>query len=205
LSAYAREAQASDEMARLFVLTGPSGVGKDSVRNLLIEWGVDVHFTVNATDRAARPGEVDGRDYHFMTAEAFDALVKAGGFIEHAIVYGQRKGVPRAEIQLPLSQGRDVLARVDVQGAATLKRLYPDAVVIFLAPPSLEESARRLEERDTESESQRRVRRQTAEAEVLAIESADYVVVNRTGQLEATALRVREIIDAERGRGGSAE
>jgi guanylate kinase len=183
---------------RLFILSGPSGVGKDSVRDLLKEWGVDVHFAVTATDRARRPGEVDGRDYHFLSTEEFQRLEKEGAFIECAVVYGQHKGVPRAEVEGPLAAGRDVLARVDVQGVETLKRLFPDAVVIFLAAPSLDEAQRRLDERETESEAQLKVRRDTAAAEMAAGAQADYVVVNRTGQLEATARRVKEIIEQEK-------
>jgi guanylate kinase len=183
---------------RLFILSGPSGVGKDSVRDLLKAWGVDVHFAVTATDRPPRANEVDGRDYHFLSTAEFDRLEREGAFTEHALVYGQRKGVPRSEIEEPLAAGRDVLARVDVQGVATLKRLFPDAVVIFLAPPSLDEAQRRLDARETESEAQMQVRRETAAAEMAAGAQADYVVVNRTGQLEATARRVKEIIEREK-------
>jgi guanylate kinase len=184
-------------MARLFILTGPSGVGKDSVRDLLMEWRLPVHFVVTATDRAPRQGEVEGKDYHFVTVEEFDRLEREDGLIEHAVVYGQRKGVPRAEVERPLAEGRDVLARVDVQGVATLKRLYPDALVIFLAPPSLKEAERRLDERDTETEGELRLRIETAESEMESMRGADYVVVNRTGELQATAARVRDIIEAD--------
>jgi guanylate kinase len=184
-------------MGRLFILSGPSGVGKDSVRDLLIEWQTPLHFVVTATDRAPRPGEVEGKDYRFLTKEQFDRLERDGGLIEHAVVYGQRKGVPRSEIEAPLSEGKDVLARVDVQGAATLRALYPDAIVIFLAPPSLEEAQRRLDERDTETEDDLRVRAQAARWEMESMADVDYIVVNRTGQLEAAARRVREIIEIE--------
>ena len=183
---------------RLFILSGPSGVGKDSVRDLLIAWGIPLHFVVTATDRPPREGEVEGVHYRFLPPAEFDRIERGGGFIEHAVVYGQRKGVPRSEVETPLAQGTDVLARVDVQGVATLKRLYPDAVVIFLAPPSLEEAQRRLDVRDTETEAELRLRAETAAAEMAATADADYVLVNRTGELEATARRVGEIIAHER-------
>jgi len=183
--------------ARLFILSGPSGVGKDSVRDLLMEWDVPVHFVVTATDRPPRPGEVEGVHYRFMTADEFDHLVREDGFIEHATVYGQRKGVPRSEIEAPLAAGTSVLARVDVQGVATLKRLHPEAIVIFLAPPSLEEALRRLDARETDSPADLRLRRDTALSEMEAARTADHVVVNRTGELEATAREVREIMEAE--------
>ena len=182
-------------MARLFILSGPSGVGKDSVRDLLIEWGAPVHFAVTATDRAPRAGEVDGRDYRFLSTKAFQDLIEAGGFEEHAVVYGQLKGVPRSEVEIPLRQGRDVLARVDVQGARALKRLHPDAIVILLAPPSLEEAARRLDDRHTDTADEQLLRRGLAATEMAGLADADYIVVNRTGELEATARRVLEIIE----------
>jgi guanylate kinase len=160
-------------------------------------WGAPLHFVVTATDRPPREGEVAGVHYLFLSPEEFDRLELEDGFIEHAVVYGQRKGVPRSEVEKPLAEGRDVFARVDVQGVATLKRLFPDAIVIFLAPPSLEEAHRRLDARDTETEEEQRVRARAAEAEMTAAGQADYIVVNRTGQLEATARRVREIIENE--------
>jgi guanylate kinase len=191
------KAGAAKRLPKLFILSGPSGVGKDSVRDLLMSWGAPLHFVVTATDRHPREGEVDGVHYHFLSREEFDRLERDDGFIERAVVYGQRKGIPRSEIEKPMAVGRDVFARVDVQGVATLKRLFPEAVVIFLAPPSLEEAQRRLDERDTETEEEQRTRALAAEAEMDAARDADYIVVNRTGQLEATARRVREIIESE--------
>jgi guanylate kinase len=182
----------------VIVLSGPPGTGKDSVRDLLMEWELPLHFAVTATDRPPRPGEVDGVSYHFMSMAEFERLEQEGGFIEHALVYGQRKGVPRSEIERPLSEGRDVVARVDVQGAETLKALYPDALLIFIAPPSLEETLRRLDVRDTESEEQLRIRRETAPSEMAAASRFDYIVTNRTGELEDAARRIIEIIAQEK-------
>ncbi len=183
---------------RLFVLSGHSGAGKDSVRDLLREWRLPVHFVVTATTRPPRPDEVAGVHYHFVSDADFDRLERDGEFIEKAIVYGQRKGVPRSEIEGPLAEGRDVLARVDVQGAKTLKRLHPDAVLIFISAQSEDEALRRLDARETETDEQLRIRRDTAATETKAAREFDYVVVNRTGELEETARKVRQIIEGGR-------
>lgn len=184
----------------LVVLSGPSGSGKDAVRDLLMAWRLPFHFAVTATTRPKRPGEVDGVDYRFISEAEFDRLEAAGGLIEHAIVYGQRKGVPRSEVVEPLAAGRDVIARVDVQGAATLRQLIPAALLIFIAPPSVEEEARRLQERNTESAEETRLRVKTAAREMEASKRFDHVVVNETGKLEETARRIVEIIAAEKRR-----
>jgi guanylate kinase len=184
----------------LIVLSGPSATGKDAVSEVLKSWGIPAHITVNATTRSRRPGEAEGVDYYFLTDAEFDRLEAEGGLIESALVYGQRKGVLRRELVEPLAAGEDVIARVDIQGAATLRRLYPDSVLIFVAPPSMEEAQRRMEGRDTESEAERRLRRDTAAMEMAAAKDFDYVVVNETGRLEATARRIVEIIAAEKAR-----
>jgi guanylate kinase len=182
----------------LIVLSAPSGAGKDSVRDLLMEWGLPAHFAVTANTRERRADEVDGLHYRFMTEAEFERLEREGGFIESAHVYGQRKGVPRDEIAQPLAEGRDVVARVDVQGADTLKRLFPDALLIFIAPPSLQEAQRRLGARETESDDQLRIRRETAPDEMAAASRFDYVVVNSTGALEPAVREIWEIIAREK-------
>jgi guanylate kinase len=184
--------------ATLFVLSAPSGAGKDSVRDLLMAWRLPVHFVVTANTRPMRPGEVEGRDYRFVSEAEFQRMVRDGELIEHAVVYGQLKGVPRDAVLGPLEAGRDVVARVDVQGAATLRALVPDAILIFIAPPSLEEAQRRLEARDTDSDADRRLRIETAASEMEAARSFDYTVVNATGALEATARRIVEIMATEK-------
>ena len=135
----------------LVVLSGPSGVGKDAVLSRMREGAVPYHFTVTATTRAQRPGERDGVDYIFLTSDQFDRMVEQDGFLEWAHVYGNRYGVPKDQVRKALEQGKDVLLKADVQGAATLKRLAPEAVFIFLVAPSLEELERRLRDRKTES------------------------------------------------------
>lgn len=182
----------------LIVLSGPSGAGKDAVRDLLMQWQLPFHFVVTATNRPPRPGEKDGVDYHFLSDAEFDRIEAEDGFIEQAIVYGQRKGVPRSEIVDALAAGKDVLARVDVQGAATLKRLISDALLIFIAPPSTEEEERRLTERATETEEQLGLRLATAKSEMAEAAKFDYVIPNETGKLAETARKVVEIIAAEK-------
>lgn len=170
------------------------------MRDLLISWRLPLYFCVTATTRAMRPGEVNGVDYHFLSEEEFDRLEAADGFIEHANVYGKRYGVPRDEIVSHLGAGQDVVARVDVQGAASLRQLYPDALLIFIAPPSLMEARRRLDQRDSDSDEQKQLRMDTAAFEMEAARSFDHIVVNETGALEATARKIVELIAAAKRR-----
>jgi guanylate kinase len=187
----------------LVVLSGVSGAGKDAVRDSLKAWRLPVHFVVTATDRAMRPGEVHGRDYVFVDTAEFERMKRDGELIEDAVVYGQLKGVPRDEVMRPLAAGKDVLARVDVQGAETLRRLVPEALLIFIAPPSLEELERRLRERESDSEDDIQVRMAEARAEMDASKDFDYVVINETGELDAAVRRVFEIIAAEKAKRAS--
>lgn len=187
----------------VIVLSSVSGAGKDAVRDLLMHWGLPFHFAVTATTRPPRSDEVEGVHYHFLSDEAFDRLLAEDGFIEHATVYGRRYGVPRSEIDRPLAAGLDVLARVDVQGAATLKRLFGDrCLLIWIEAPSLAEAERRLDARDADDAAQARLRLTTAPQEMEAARDFDHVVVNETGRLEETAHHVVEIIEAEKRRRG---
>jgi guanylate kinase len=184
----------------LLVLSGPSGAGKDAVRDLLMTWDLPVHFAVTATNRPMRPGEVDGVDYLFVGDRGFDRMLRDGELVEHALVYGQKKGVPRSQVLDPLSEGKDVIARVDVQGAQTLRELVPGALLIYIAAPSEDEARRRLTERDTEGDEDLRLRMETARLENEAADLFDHVVVNETDQVEMTARRVVEIMAEEKTR-----
>ena len=137
----------------LVVMSAPSGAGKDAVRELMRDWGFPAHFVVTATTRPQSLKEVHGRDYFFVDEAEFARMEHNDELIEHATVYGRRYGVPRDEVLKPLQAGENVVARVDVQGAETLKRLVPDALLIFIAPPSLEEASirRRLRWRPQET------------------------------------------------------
>jgi guanylate kinase len=187
----------------LIVLSGPSGAGKDSVCDLLIRWQPLMHRIVTATTRNVRPGEVDGRDYHFISNPDFEKILETGGFVEYAKVYDRYYGVPRIEIEDPIAQGRDAIARVDVQGAATLKRLFPDALLIFISPPSIPETLQRMRQRDQDTPEDQARRAEEARVEMDAAIDFDYVVVNETDRLEETARRIVEIIAAEKLRRGS--
>lgn len=184
------------------VLSGPSGVGKDSVLERMKERGLPFHFAVTATTRPRRPSEREGVDYQFLSEEEYDRLLAEDGFLEHASVYQHRYGVPRAPIRQALAEGRDVIMRTDVQGADTIRRLVPEALLIFLAPPSPEELEQRLRARETDSPAALEVRLATARKELARAEEFDYVVVNERDRLDETVERVLAIIAAEKRRPG---
>lgn len=184
----------------LVVISGPSGVGKDSVLRRIKEMGFPFHFVVTMTTRPPRPGEVNGRDYIFVSQEEFDRVLNSGGLLEHALVYGHHYGVPREQVRKALESGRDVLMRVDVQGARTLRRLIPEAVFIFLVPSSEEELLRRLQRRHSESEESLRVRLSKFREEMQHLPEFDYVVVNADGRLDDAVDTILAIIKAEKSR-----
>jgi guanylate kinase len=186
----------------LLVLSGPSGVGKDAVLARLAEKGLVFRRVPTVTTRPRRANERDGIDYRFLSDEEFDRLLDTGGLLEHAEVYGLRYGVPKAPVQDALTCGEDVVVRVDVQGAATLKRLLPEAVLVFLAPASPEELEQRLRRRRTEDEAVLRRRLATARREMEDQGMFHYVVVNADGRLEEAADRLAAIIEAEKRRPG---
>ncbi|MDQ3548580.1 MAG: guanylate kinase [Chloroflexota bacterium] len=182
---------------RLFVISGPSGVGKDTVIDELRGRLPEFHFAVTATTRERRPGEMHGVHYFFMSVEDFQHDLDSGEFIESAEVYGNWYGVPRRGIQGGLDSGRHVIVKVDVQGAATIRELAGDAICIFLMPTSMEDLTRRLWHRKTDGPQvvMRRVR--TAAEELTAVESFDYAVFNEEGQLSKTLDEIMAIIIAE--------
>jgi len=165
---------------RLIVLTGPSGVGKSSVVNRLRAELPELVFSVSATTRPPRPAEVDGVDYRFVGDAGFDALIDAGALLEWAEIHGglQRSGTPREPVEDALAAGCPVLVEVDLQGARAIKAAIPDAVTVFLEPPSFDELARRLRGRGTESEADVARRLDTARAELAARDEFDAAVVN---------------------------
>ena len=146
----------------LVVLSGPSGVGKDAVLNELRKLQRPWHFAVTATTRPMRPGEVAGVDYIFLEPEAFTRMMERDEFIECAEVYGRWYGVPRSQARDALRMGRDVILKVDVQGAATIREMAPEALLIFILPPSVEDLRQRLQGRMTESTSEMERRLRTA-------------------------------------------
>jgi len=182
----------------LIVISGPSGVGKDTTLNRMKELGHPFHFVVTATARPQRPGEVHSRDYYFVSMKKFTAMIEQGELLEHALVYGEYKGIPKAHVRQALASGQDVLMRVDVQGAATIRKLVPNAVLIFLTASSEEELTRRLRARKTESPKSLEKRLATARQEMAQIVNFDYVVVNQDHHLDDTVRQIVAIITAEK-------
>jgi guanylate kinase len=178
------------------VVAGPSGVGKGTVVRRLLEHEPDLWLSVSANTRAPRPGEREGVDYRFMTRAEFEALRDAGGFLEWFDVYGDLKGTLRAPVDEHLAAGTDVLLEIDVQGALAVRRRYPDAVLVFLKPPSREEQRRRLVARGDSDPADVERRLDAAAAEEALAVDFDHVVVN--DEVDAAAARVAGILAARR-------
>ena len=184
----------------LIVISGPSGVGKDSVIKTLAGRDYQFHFVVTATDRPKRAGEVHGVDYYFASADEFARMIAEEELFEWAWVYGQQKGVPKAHARQALASGLDVIMRLDVQGAATIKHKVPDALSIFIAPPSLEVLVDRLRRRGGDSAAQLQQRLKMAIAEMARLDEFDYIVINEENRLEKAADQILGIIAAEKRR-----
>jgi guanylate kinase len=181
----------------LIVISGPSGVGKDSVVQRMMERGMPFHFVVTATTREKREAEVHGKDYWFLFKDEFARMIEHNELIEYAIVYGDYKGIPKAQVREALESGKDVVMRLDVQGAETVRKLAPEALLIFITCESEDELERRLRERKTETADSLSLRIATARKELQRIEAFDYVIVNHDFHLDDTVNKVRAIIDAE--------
>ena len=182
---------------RLIVISGPPGVGKDSVLERMKERGLPFHFVVTATTRPRRAGEVDGKDYFFLTHDQFAEMIEHNELLEPAIVYNDYKGIPKRQVREALSSGQDVVMRIDVQGAETIRSLCPDALLIFLSTGTEEEMVERRAKRDTETPEGLKLRIATARQELRRIELFDYFVVNADLQLHSAGDSVLAIIEAE--------
>jgi guanylate kinase len=189
-----------EEPPLVVVISGPSGVGKDATLKKMKEMGYPFHFVVTATTRPKREDEIDGVDYYFVGMGDFAQLIEKGELLEYAVVYGQYKGIPKQQVRDALASGRDVVLRIDVQGAATIKRLISGAVFIFLSAESEEALIKRLMERKTESPDGLKIRAATAREEIKRVDEFDYCVINRDCNLEATAASIAGIIRAEKAR-----
>jgi guanylate kinase len=181
----------------LIVISGPSGAGKDTVMQRMQERGLPFHFVVTATTRPKRANEVHGKDYFFVSKEEFAHMIDEDELIEHAIVYGDYKGIPKQQVREALSSGKDVVMRIDVQGAETVRKMAPEALMIFITTDSEEELVQRLETRKTETADSLAIRIATARKELKRVEAFDYVIINRDFRLDATVDTIRAIIEAE--------
>ena len=182
------------------VISGPSGVGKDTVVQALLRRSGNFYFVVTATSRPPRPGEQHGVDYFFVSETHFRRMIAEGEMLEHAWVHDNFKGVPKQQIRDALASGRDVLMRVDPQGAATLKMLMPSALFIFLMAESEEAMAKRLHNRRADSDEAMQLRLAVARQEMQRIPEFDYCVINREGELDKTLAQIENIIEAARHR-----
>ena len=182
----------------VIVISGPSGVGKDAVLTRLKESVYSLNHVVTITTRQSRPQEKDGIDYHFISRNEFQDLIKRRELLEWANVYGNYYGVPEKPVSDSLANGRDVLLKVDVQGAATLKKTISGAILIFLVSPSVEELGKRLKRRSTESASDMAMRTNIATEELQQLSIFDYMVINEEGQIDRAVEDIKAIIRAEK-------
>jgi len=182
----------------LIVLSGTSGAGKDAVLTELKVEGYPLFYTITVTTRARRPGEVDGRDYIFISQPEFETMLAHGEFLEHASVYGNLYGVPKKPVKAALESGQDVIIKVDIQGAAAIRSLAPEAILIFLTPPTPEEIASRLKQRRTESSVDLDLRLKTAAQEMAQLHQFDYVVLNHKDQVKQAVSAITAIVTAEK-------
>lgn len=187
--------------ALLVIISGPSGVGKDTIIEALrARPGTDYHYVVTCTTRAPRTGEVDGSSYHFVTLDEFLRLRDTGELLEANEVHEHWYGTPRGQVAAALAAGKDAILKIDVQGARVVKERVPDALLIFLVPPSLEALFQRLRSRATETAEELEVRQRNAAIELARQGDYDHVVVNETGEVQRTAAEIEAIIAQEKRR-----
>ena len=185
---------------KLFIVSGPSGTGKGTICKALVEADPNLHLSVSVTTRKPREGEVDGREYYFVQREEYMELLSGGGLLEHACVYGETLyGTPKEAVLQRLDQGQDVILEIDVQGAFQVRQNYPESILIFILPPSLEELRERIKGRGTETEESMAARLGEAEREIALSDQYDYRIVNE--DLGVAIDQVRQIIETERNNG----
>lgn len=182
----------------LLVISGPSGAGKDAVSTRMKELGYPLEYIVTVTTRPRRSNERDNVNYHFVSKESFQKMLEHGELLEWANVYGNWYGVPKQAVKEALEKGQDTIVKVDIQGATTIRKLLPQAVLIFLVPPSMPELATRLKQRDTESATSLALRLKTAEEEIKKLPLFDYVVISKQDKIDQMVSDIMAIITAEK-------
>jgi len=182
----------------LIVLSGPSGVGKDAVLTRMRALGYPFEYITTVTTRRQRAKERNNRDYHFVSAEQFQEMIARSELLEWANVYGNWYGVPKQPVKQALENGQDTIVKVDVQGAANIRKILPQAAFIFLMPPSIEELITRLRQRHTESSFNLALRIKTAEEEIKQLPLFDYMVINQQGEIDLAVSDIKAIITAEK-------
>lgn len=196
----AKQKGARNSQPLLIVLSGPSGVGKDAVLARMKRSERPFHYVITATTRPKRAREKNGVNYHFLSRKEFQQMIDKHQFLEWANVYGNYYGVPKDEITSALSQGVDTIVKVDVQGAATIKKILPQAVFIFLMPPSIEELEKRLRRRRSESSEDLALRLERAKGEIKSLPLFDYVITSHQNKLDEVVSQIDAIIAAEKRR-----
>ncbi len=182
----------------LIVLSGPSGAGKDVVLSRIRELDYPLRYITTVTTRPQRASEKDNIDYHFVSTERFQEMISGDELLEWANVYGNWYGVPKQPVKQALDKGQDTIVKVDIQGAATIRKILPQAVFIFLTPPSIEEVIIRLKQRHTESAPELALRIKTAETELNQLPLFDYVIINKRDEIDLAVSDIKAIITAEK-------
>lgn len=180
---------------KLFIISGPSGAGKGTICNEILNMMPDVFVSVSMTTRNPRPGEVPDVSYHFVSKDQFEKIIKEDGFFEYANVHSNYYGTPKAPVMEQIEKGNDAILEIDVQGALQVKEVYPEAVTIFILPPSMEELKNRIVGRGTETEETIKLRLKNAIGEISCVDKYDYAVLN--DQLEIAVEQVASVMKAE--------
>lgn len=180
----------------LIVLSGPSGVGKGTVLKKLLKDYTDIEYSISATTRPSRKGEIDGKDYFFLSLEEFFQKVDNNQFIEWAKVHDNYYGTPRDYVDKTLGEGKDIILEIDIQGARMVRESYPEAIYVFLLPPSFDELEKRLNKRGTEDEKTKEIRLRNARTEMKELANYDYQIIN--DDLDETVEKLKAIIIAEK-------
>lgn len=181
---------------KMFVISGPSGVGKGTVVSEMMRRNAEIALSISATTRGKRAGEEEGVNYFFKTEADFLKMIENGGFLEWAQFCGNYYGTPKAPVEKKLSEGKDVILEIELQGAMEVKKNFPESILIFIAPPTLEELVSRIRNRGTEGEEAIALRMETAKKEIQSAKEYDYILVNCS--VEETAENILSIISAER-------